>query len=65
MKQRVVLVTGASSGIGKATAALFAQKGHITYATARRRETFAELQAITKLPVRNSTMIVSGVGPCS
>ncbi len=45
MKQRVVLVTGASSGIGKATATLFAQKGYITYAAARRRETFAELRA--------------------
>lgn len=46
MKQGVVLVTGASSGIGRATARLFATQGYITYATARRPETFAELQAL-------------------
>jgi NAD(P)-dependent dehydrogenase (short-subunit alcohol dehydrogenase family) len=51
MKQRVVLITGASSGIGRATARLFAEQGHITYATARRRETFPELQALACHPL--------------
>jgi NAD(P)-dependent dehydrogenase (short-subunit alcohol dehydrogenase family) len=51
MKQLVVLITGASGGIGKATAHLFAAHGHITYATARRRETFPELQALACHPL--------------
>ncbi|HZR41585.1 MAG TPA: SDR family oxidoreductase [Ktedonobacteraceae bacterium] len=51
MKQLVVLITGASSGIGKATAQLFAEHGHITYVTARRRETFPELQALACYPL--------------
>lgn len=51
MKQQVILITGASSGIGKATAQLFAEHGHITYATTRRREAFPELQALACHPL--------------
>jgi NAD(P)-dependent dehydrogenase (short-subunit alcohol dehydrogenase family) len=45
MTSRAVLVTGCSSGIGAATAARLAQSGWTVYATARRAETLAGLQA--------------------
>src|SRR5262249_11295766 len=46
VERRVVLITGASSGIGKATAQLFAQHGYITCATARRPEPLPDLHAL-------------------
>ncbi len=46
---RAVLVTGSSSGIGKATAALLAESGWVVYASARRPET---LGALTDLGCR-------------
>jgi NAD(P)-dependent dehydrogenase (short-subunit alcohol dehydrogenase family) len=42
---RAVLVTGCSSGIGAATAARLAESGWTVYATARRAETLAGLEA--------------------
>jgi NAD(P)-dependent dehydrogenase (short-subunit alcohol dehydrogenase family) len=45
MASRAVLVTGCSSGIGAATAARLAGAGWTVYATARRPETLAELEA--------------------
>ena len=41
-----VLVTGSSSGIGKATAAWLANRGYKVWATARRRESLAELEGV-------------------
>lgn len=41
---RAVLITGCSTGIGRATAARFAEKGWTTYATARKAETLRELE---------------------
>src|SRR4029079_1869886 len=40
-----VLVTGCSSGIGAATAAALLAAGHVVYASARRPETMAALEA--------------------
>jgi NADP-dependent 3-hydroxy acid dehydrogenase YdfG len=42
-----VLVTGASSGIGRATAIEFANRGHQVFAAARREEVLADLAAAT------------------
>ena len=43
MEQQVVLVTGASSGIGRETAILLAKTGHVVYGAARRLEKLQEL----------------------
>ena len=44
--QKAVLITGASSGLGRAMTELIASRGHFVYAGARKDEDLAELDAI-------------------
>lgn len=65
MTQRVALVTGASSGIGKATATALVSAGYITYATARRVETLSDLKdlgcRVLQLDVTDDASMVAAV----
>ena len=45
-KKKVVLITGASSGMGKETASDLIQKGHTVYSAARRIENMKELEKL-------------------
>ena len=49
---KVVLITGASSGIGSEAAILMAQKGHTVYAGARRMDRLAQLADHGVVPVQ-------------
>ena len=51
MEQQVVLVTGASSGIGRETAILLAKTGHIVYGAARRLDKLRELSKYGVIPL--------------
>src|ERR1700748_3116082 len=44
--KKVVLVTGASAGIGKETAKLLAQKGYTVYGAARRTDKMHDLEPL-------------------
>ena len=49
--QKVVLITGASSGIGKETAKMLAEKGYKVYGAARRTERMEDLKKYGIIPV--------------
>ena len=52
MTSKVAIVTGASSGIGEATARRLNALGYIVYAVARRLEMMAPLAEVGVRPVR-------------
>ncbi|WP_337437791.1 SDR family NAD(P)-dependent oxidoreductase, partial [Acidaminococcus fermentans] len=51
MEQQVVLVTGASSGIGRETAILMAKTGHVVYGAARRLDKLQSLSRYGVIPL--------------
>lgn len=52
MEKQVILITGASSGIGYETAEALARKGHKVYGAARRTEKIAPLEALGVTAIR-------------
>jgi NAD(P)-dependent dehydrogenase (short-subunit alcohol dehydrogenase family) len=65
MKRQVVLVTGCSSGIGRATAVEAAERGHQVFASARRLEDVADLASLgmetLALDVTDEASVTEGV----
>jgi NAD(P)-dependent dehydrogenase (short-subunit alcohol dehydrogenase family) len=61
--QKVVLITGASSGIGRATAELLTSRGYRVFGAARNPDTVVPLQAVELLPldVRDDGSVQAGV----
>jgi NAD(P)-dependent dehydrogenase (short-subunit alcohol dehydrogenase family) len=63
---RAVLITGCSSGIGRATAERLVSRGYIVYATARRVETIADLEGrgcrVLALDVTDEDSMQAAVG---
>ncbi len=62
---KIALITGASSGIGKETAQLMAQNGFTVYAVSRRVEKMKELEAfgvkLLAMDITNDDDIINGV----
>ena len=61
-----VLITGCSSGIGRATATYLAQRGHVVYASARRLDSIADLEAqgcrVLELDITDEASMSAAVG---
>lgn len=59
-KQKVILITGASSGFGKATAELLASRGHIVYGTSRKATEHPSIHFL-QMDVRDGASVALGV----
>lgn len=66
MNKKVILITGASSGIGKVTTEKLLAEGHTVYCAARRVEQMEDLKKsgahVLKMDVTNEQDLVDGVG---
>lgn len=51
MSKKVILITGASSGMGKESAKALIRKGHAVYAAARRIEQMEDLKSMGGYPI--------------
>lgn len=58
--QKVILITGASSGFGKATAELLVAKGHIVYGTSRKTVSHPDIHFL-QMDVRDRVSIAEGI----
>ena len=65
MKQKVILITGASSGIGYDAASMLAKQGHKVYGAARRMDKMLALKELGITPIQmdvtDDTSMIAGV----
>jgi NAD(P)-dependent dehydrogenase (short-subunit alcohol dehydrogenase family) len=63
--KKVILITGASAGIGKSTALLLAKDGHIVYGAARRMDKMQDLKEagikLLAMDVTDETSMLAGI----